>query len=659
MRYPAKAAAGKDLPGYAKAAPGETLIMSGNEACIRGALEAGLQFAAAYPGSPTSEILTNLAMLSGEFGHYAEWSSNEKVSMEVAAAASFAGLRSLCIMKSVGLNVVSDFLGSLSLSGCKGGLVMLVADDPASHSSINEQDTRLFSKMFEIPMIEPGDYQDAKDMLVWAFELSEAIGQVVMVRAVTRICHGRGNVVAGEIKDRRRQARFARGDRFICSASNHKRLHQQLAQAAQYFENCPFNEYTGPADAENLIILSGTAWMYAQDAIESLDVAGQAGVLKLATTHPLPEKLVLSHLISARRVLILEEVSDFLEESVLALAARHLNKLRNPKFLGQRSGDVAGPQGPGIGEMDVDRAERAIKRLLGIQEENLTFGLSLPAVGLAASSDAGLQPPVRDLALCSGCPHRASFWAVKTALEMDGRDGFVTGDIGCYCMGTGRTGYYLLRTLHCMGAGPGLAGGFGQLGRFGFDQPVVSIVGDSTFFHAAIPALINAQYNQSNFLLIVLDNGTTAMTGHQPHPGAGKSAAGLPAPKMAIEDLCRGLGIPAQVCDPFDVEGTVQTIYDSLQEEAVKVIVMRQPCALEVASTRKGDKVWVDQDACRGDECGCNKFCTRVWACPANIWDDKAGKATIDEVICNKCGVCVDLCPSGAIKIAKSLKAVV
>jgi len=269
----------------------------------------------------------------------------------------------------------------------------------------------------------------------------------------------------------------------------------------------------------------------------------------------------------------------------------------------------------------------------------------------APPSSAGVPVIARELAFCAGCPHRASFWAIRAALELDGRNGFVTGDIGCYTLGLGRTGYYLLRTVHCMGASVGVASGLSKLARLGFAQPVVALIGDSTFFHAAVPALIDARYNQARFLCVVLDNGTTAMTGHQPHPGMGINAMGEEVPAVAIEEVVAGLGIPFTIQDPYDIKTTTRVVYDLLQQNRLHVLILRRECALVAARKTKKARVYVDQERCLGDVCGCMRFCSRVFSCPACIWDADAGKARIDETICTGCGVCADLCPQRAIVV--------
>jgi len=253
--------------------------------------------------------------------------------------------------------------------------------------------------------------------------------------------------------------------------------------------------------------------------------------------------------------------------------------------------------------------------------------------------------------LCPGCPHRASFWAIKNALRLDGRDGFVTGDIGCYAMGAGPAGFSVAKTGYAMGGGAGVATGFGKLGQFGFDQPVIAACGDSTFYHAAIPAVINGIYNHSNFVLVVFDNSATAMTGFQPHPGTGRTAMGEPAEVVRIEAICRSMGIQVEVCDPFDLRNTTAVLLDMMaMDSGVRVVIMKRECELIRARRQTPPyKVYIEPDKCIGEACGCDRLCTRVFLCPGLRWNKETGKAEIDDVICSGCGVCADVCPQGAI----------
>jgi indolepyruvate ferredoxin oxidoreductase, alpha subunit len=632
------------LHGLRTTESGRTVVLSGNEAIARGAMEAGLAYASAYPGSPSSELLASLAAVARERGFYAEWSTNEKVAMEGAAAASFAGLRSITIMKADGLNVALDFLTSLGYSGTKGGMLVVVSDDPGAHSSTKEEDTRHLVRACSLPLLEPATIEEAKEMARWAFELSEQVGLPVMLRSVTRIAHARGSVTVGPLVPPPKESRYDPAARFFTLSAQHPMLRKRAEDARQRFEASPFNTYQGPADAPRLIVVSGPGWTYAVEAVKLLDASDEVGVLKLGTPWPLPERLVLSHLAHAREVLFIEEVDPFLETEVKALYAQHAADLGPTRFLGKASGHVAGPSGPAIGELTPEIVISAVSALVG-----RAFAPRAPEFSEKIAATSLPTLPARSLAFCPGCPHRASYWAIKAALELDGRDGVVVGDIGCYTLGAMQTGFFTLKTVHAMGSSVGLASGFGKLGALGFDQPVVAVCGDSTFYHSVVPALVNARYNDSRLLLIVCDNSTTAMTGHQPHAGTGRSATGE-APPLPIESVARSLGLGVEIQDPLRTSEAVDAVYRLLQTDGAKVLILRSPCAL-LPWVKRTHRALVDPERCIGESCGCARVCNRVFSCPALVWDRERGRARVDEVLCAGCGVCVDLCPREAIHL--------
>jgi len=617
----------------------------GNEAIARGALEAGVGFAAAYPGTPSSEVIGTLAEVARDGEIYAEWSVNEKVAMETAAAASFAGVRAIVAMKQNGLNVASDFLMTLNLTGTKAGLVLAACDDPSALSSTNEQDSRPFAKWADLPLLEPATFQEAKDMTRWAFELSEEIKNVCLVRTVTRVSHARGDVRLGERMPPSKAARFAPTSPVefasIPAPLKHHLMRQKLDKAREMYESSPFNWYVGPERPGLLLVTSGACWFYSLEAVKALGVGDSVGILKLGTTWPLPEKLVQEHLARTERVLVVEEVAPFLEGNLKELVGENVAALGPLTFYGKRSGHV-----PDSGELNPDAVIRALSSVLGVEKARVA-----PEYAQKAQELTGAHTHMRAIGFCAGCPHRATFWSLKNVLKLDGREGFVTGDIGCYTMALGPTGFFQLKTVQAMGSGVGLACGFGKLGQTGFEQPAVAVCGDSTFFHAAIPALINGVYNRSNFTLLILDNQATAMTGFQPHPGTGMTAMGEAAPVVDIEGVCRSLGIRVEVTDPFDLEGTTQKLLDLMRDDgAVRVLISKRTCALVRAREEKAAyKVHVDTEKCLGDNCGCARLCTRVFQCPGIIWDTETGTAKIDEVICSGCGVCADICPASAI----------
>jgi len=468
---------------------------------------------------------------------------------------------------------------------------------------------------------------------------------VCLVRSVTRVSHARGDVRLGEPMPPSREARFAPTTlgqftpMFV--PLKHNLLHQKLNKAREIFESSPFNWYTGPERPELLIVTCGSGWYYSLEAVKTLGLESSVGILKLGTTWPLPEKLVQQHLARTDKVLVVEEVDPFLEGNLKELVGDTFSALGPLTFYGKRSGHL-----PSFGELDPDRVMGAVSSVLGRERVAID-----PDYAKKAQALTGSLVQSRMIGFCAGCPHRATLWSVKNALKLDGRGGFVTGDIGCYTMGLGPTGFFQLKTAQAMGSGTGLASGFGKLGKLGFSQPVLAVCGDSTFFHAAIPALINGVYNQSNFTLIILDNSATAMTGFQPHPGTGASALGEPAPRVDLEALCGSLGIRVEVADPFDLEDTTRKLLDLMRDDSgVRVLISRRKCALVRARVEKAAyKVRVDSEKCRGESCGCARLCTRVFQCPGLVWDSDSQTARIDEIICSGCGVCADICPASAI----------
>ena len=640
------------MPNIDMDAPGSNQLFIGNEAMARGALEAGIGFASAYPGTPSSEILGSLAEVAKKRDIYVEWSVNEKVAIEAGAAASFAGIRSLVAMKMNGLNTVIDFLSTIILSGIgKKGLVLMVGDDPAAHSSSNETDSRPISKWLDIPLVEPGDFQEAKDMIPFLYGISEEFGTICIMRSVTRVAHARGNIRLGEIPKVEHKARFEQyfdpaapmPTPIMCIPSSFRHMfqHMRLDKIREKFESSTYNKYVGPEKPDLLIITSGSGWLYSQDAVNALKAENRIGILKLGTLWPLPEKLVKSCLSRADKVIFIEETDPFLEDVVMEYAAGFSPESKRNLFYGKHTRHLNA-----FGELTPDAVIKAITGVLDIKyaPRDAEYLKKVEAVPQNYIMD-------RLLTFCPGCPHRASFWAIKNALAMDGRNGFVTGDIGCYSMALGPAGFFMNRTHQCMGAGAGLANGFGQLHRFGFNQPVVSVVGDSTFYHSIIPALVNGVHNHSDFTLVILDNGATAMTGFQPHPGTELTAMGEPAAQISMENICRAIGARVEICDPFDLKNTTRTMLDLIeQKEGAKVAIMRRTCELvRQKKEEKPYKMKIDPDKCLGEDCGCNRLCTRVFRCPGLIWDPVLGKTRIDEVICNECGVCADICPEGAI----------
>ena len=631
------------MPNLAQLKPGSYNLLQGNEAIARGALEAGVQYCAAYPGTPSTEILTSFASVAREAGLHVEWSSNEKVATEAALAAAYTGLRSMSSMKNAGLNVAMDTLQHINLAtlGDQGGsMVVVVADDPQSHASGDEEDTRWVAQMANAPLLEPSSFQEAYEMTKYLYALSEEFRIFCWLRDYTRLAHARGRVQVGEYNKADKTAHYDTTKCFTpyIAPPKHAALVEKMARIKDRFEESPFNAYEGPANPELLIVACGSGVPCSRDAIEELQLGSKVGILKLGTLWPFPSNLVLSHVGKAKRVLLVEEVDPYVETHTKeAVADAKLAEC--PEILGKASGHISY-----VGENNPDRVIAALSKLFDIKYQSRD-----PGYQAKLDSTLGKMVASRGLIWCPGCPHRASFFAIDNAIKRDGRHAIVSSDIGCYTLDAFPEGTEISNVLHCMGGGAGEACGFGQLEQFGLSQPVIGICGDSTFFHGSIPALINAVYNKSDMTLIVLDNSITAMTGFQPHAASGRTATREATDAIDIEALCKTLGCRVEIEDPFDTKATSARVQELLKDKGgVKVLILRHKCELlRMREERKHPyKVWVDTEKCRGDKCG---FCYRILRCPGIRYDKETGKARIEEALCAECGLCADLCPSKAI----------
>ncbi len=620
-------------------APGERLFMLGNEAIARGAIEAGVQVAAAYPGTPSSEILEALAGVAHELGIYVEWSVNEKVAFEVALAASICGIRAMASMKHVGVNVAHDPLMTASYIGVRGGLVLLSADDPWMWSSQNEQDSRYIAEQGYFPVLEPASIQEAKDMMAEAFKLSEEFGHLFMVRSVTRIGHGRSDVVLGEISRERRKGSFEKDpSRLILTPVGARKdrplMIERFERIRQAVNTMPYNQLRLTDGARLGIIACGLSYSYALEAINWLELDDKVSILKIGTPHPLPEELVKRLLGSAEEVLVVEELEPFVETHVKAIAAEAgmVVKIHGKDLL------------PRIGELSARKVTEAIARLTN-SKSPINF-IELDKLGEETAPLLPWRPPV----LCPGCPHRASHYAIGIAARRVARDygkdiqPVYPGDIGCYTLA------YIppqeaIDTCICMGGSFGIANGLAHV----LDVPIVAHLGDSTFFHSGIPPMINAVYNKANITMIVLDNSSTAMTGFQPHPGTGRTATGEAAPSLKIEDIARACGVEfVEVIDPFDLKKAVNTFEKAIRFVGPSVVVSRRVCTIieQREKRKKGEEVvpyQVYQDKCN-DRCDA---CITLLGCPAIMKED--GKTIIDSFLCTGCGICAQVCPYKAI----------
>lgn len=595
----------------------KTEFLMGNEAIARGAVAAGVNLVAGYPGTPSTEVLETIAKMN-DGSIYVEWSVNEKAAMEVAAGASYSGARTLVTMKQVGLNVASDPLMSLEYVGIKGGMVVMVADDPGPISSQTEQDTRTFAMFSKLPCFDPSSPQEAYDMIRTAFEYSEKYGTPVFLRPTTRICHAYSsvdvleeqdykiNIPEGFKKDASRWVIFPK-----LSFRNHALIEERNDTISDDFSSLSYNGIIG--SGSDLGLAAGGISF--SNAMEIIGDKRSLQILKVGTPFPFPEKLALSFLEGKKEVLCLEELDPVIERGLISVCGKYGLDV---KIRGKMTGDAARS-----GELSKDAIKDCIGRFTG--EDHSGSGSALPG-----SPDLPVRPPV----LCAGCPHRASFYAVKKAMK--GFETIYAGDIGCYTLGNAQP-LDMVDTCLCMGAGVNIAQG---VGRIRPDTKCFAFVGDSTFFASAITGVVNAVYNGADMTLVVLDNSTTAMTGHQPHPGTGKTMMGEISNAIDIEAVLRGVGVETvERIDPNDLDNAVKTVKATAMKEGVKAIIFESPCAMLV----KPEKPFVvDTDKCI--DC---RLCIKELGCPGLTVMD--GSVRIDDSLCNGCGLCSQVCPVDAI----------
>lgn len=611
------------------------LLLTGNEAMARGALEAGVGVVTGYPGTPASEIVGTLAANAGKTGLHAEWSTNEMVAFEVASAAAMSGVRSLCVMKHLGVNWIADPLTVVAYTGVDGGLVIVTADDPAQFSSQNATDTRYFAMLSKVPCLEPADGQESKELLVEAFRVSEELKLPVFFRVTPRICHSSFDVAPGGEKPAARLGRFAKdAKRYVMIASNsaarHPILNRKLERASALFDKSPFNSIEGTGGKTG-IIASGVSHLYVSEALKELGLSGKVKVLKLATTHPLPCGLVRKFMGGLERVLVVEELEPIVENALKSVA----HDCGSPARICGKS--VL----PRTGEFDVDVVGGAIAKFLGIG-----FKKERPKFLEQAKKLVSKRIP----SLCPGCPHRATYHSIKKVLSRMG-GGIVTGDRGCYNQGV-HPPLSAIDTCICMGASISMASGFHHAG---VGEPLVAVIGDGTFFHSGIPSLINAVHNGSPTVTVVMDNEWTSMTGHQPNPGTGMNALGNEARKVKIEELARACGVRhVETVDSYDLEEVERALERALQAREPAVVVSRRPCAVQYYRHMaqigvRPKKMKVLPEKCSRD---CGLKCIKELGCPA-FGLDAQGKARIDPHLCNGCGVCAQLCLKGAVTTVK------
>jgi len=616
-----------------KEGPGKAFMLC-NEAIVRGALEADVKLVSAYPGSPTTEILDTFSEVSPKFDLKMEIASNEKVALETCAGAAMVGLRSISSMKSVGMNVASDSFFSLSYTGVKGGMVIVMADDPQAHSSQTEQDGRPFGPNAYIPMLEPSDPEEAKRMVKMAFDLSEKYSVPVLMRTTTRVSHQSGIVTL----DRMERKPFVKlswthpPGRYVTVAESARQFKLALLERSkrieEEFNKSELNQVTDTG-SEMGIITSGAGYNYAVDATKLLGI--NPSILKLGTTYPLPKRLIGEFLKKLKTVIIVEELSPYLELHVTAIAkdanpavkifgkwTGHFSEALeyNPNIVADGMGKIVGKAPPVDYEKTLERATQLKK---GLAERWPTF--------------------------CPGCPHRATLYALRQATK--GTKHILSTDIGCYSMSfldPINYGDSLLSMGACLGVAAGM--------QYGAQEKVVAMIGDSTFFHAGLPGLVNAIHHNDDFTLVILDNEVTAMTGQQPHATRDYNAGGKPAKPLVIEDVIKGMGLTdITIVDPYQVKQAIPAMKDALSRKGPNVIISRRACALysDRNKRKRGETIQtnkVDKEVCKKPY-----TCIRGFHCPAISVDDEDRKAFITKGLCDRCDVCAKLCPFGSIRL--------
>jgi len=590
----------------------------GNVAIAKGILEAGAGVIAGYPGTPSSEIVDTLAPLAKDLGIHVEWSVNEKVALEVAIGAAWTGTRAVATMKHVGLNVAADPFMTSAYLGVKGGLVVISADDPYCHSSQNEQDTRRYALFARVPCLDPADPQEARDMTLLAFDLSEEFGIPVLVRPTTRVSHARSDVLVGAPKKRLDNPKFEKDPACRVALPIHARpLHVELLAKQERIEaaleKMPWNQFTKRGNVG--VIASGIAGLYAEEAIAELEA--DVTLLRIGTCPP-PQKMIAELLEHVQKVMVIEEMDPITEEFTERIA-RKVNP--EVEILGKATGHI-----PGTGELDPFAVRNAIAKLL---DED---AIDAPALDPEVEKILPPRPP----ALCPGCSHRAAYYAMKKAF---GKDAVYPNDIGCYTMGV-QMG--TVDTCLCMGASITIAAGI----RFGGEERnICCVLGDSTFLHAGLPGLLNAAYNKARMTITILDNSITAMTGHQSNPSSGCTACGDATAPVSLEEVSRSLGAGlVETIDPYDLDASIEAFERARDYDGLSVVVAKRACVIDAVRhgiRRPGFRVI--EDKCTG----CKK-CVR-FGCPAIEFDEVAKI----NALCSGCGVCAQICPNDAIEVAE------
>jgi len=614
-----------------KDSPKERALLLGNEAIARGVLEAGVSVVTTYPGTPASEVGDSISEIAGKAGLYMEYSTNEIVAVEVAAGAANCGVRALSAMKHVGLNVAADIVMSLAYAGVRSGFVIVTTDDPECYSSQNEQDNRFYALLSNLPCLEPSDAQEAKDMTISAVEISEKLELPVLLRTTTRVSHTRGPVEYGKITKPNLNGKFIKDVKRLVmvptySRPKHTVLLKKQEDAKKISETSPYNRIVRVGKSREFgIISSSAAYNY---AIEAADLIGlDVSILKLGMTYPLPEKMIGEFLSKHKRVIIVEELEPYLEMQIKAIAKDYAPKIKIYGKMGKQ-------YFPRDGEFSIRIVATGLAK---IAENKLPIAFEkIDEKYAEIVKDLLPRPPI----LCAGCPHRASFYVLR---KVAGEKAVYSTDIGCYALGCAPP-LSVGDILTCMGASIGTAEGISKT----IGESTIAVIGDSTFFHAGIPGLINAVYNNHKVVIAVLDNLTTAMTGHQPHPGTGMTGMQKPTERILIEKIAEGCGIKyVKVVDPFKIKEAEAILKEALHFQGPSVIVFRSPCTLMVVREwrRKGVEIITYKIT---DKCTNCMACIKLLGCPALVVEE--GKVRISESLCTACGLCASLCPYNAIR---------
>ena len=602
---------------------GDRILMSGNEAVARALVEAGCAVAASYPGTPASEILSSVdrwRKASGAAMHV-EWAVNEKVALEIAYTAAVSGLRAAAAMKQVGLNVASDPFLSAAYLGVTAGFLVVSADDPGPHSSQTEQDSRMLAMAAKIPVLDPASPAQAMEWTRRGFDLSEAFGVPVLLRPTTRVCHAIQDIEAGPIRVPAREARFVKDPaRWAATPVFRRMLHDRLAEKiaaiAAWPATAPIRANPG-FPSRTAVVASGVAFAHVREIFRELDAAGGIALYQVVQPYPLHAGFI-DHLVETYdSILVLEESAPVIE---MQIADRR-------RVRGRMTGAV-----PATGELSPEILFRVVSRFAGLEE-----------VGEAWHP----QPERRRPTLCPGCAHRSAFYAIRKAAP----GGIYPSDIGCYTLGINLGA---VDTVLCMGASISQAAGFHYAHRLsGKPADIVATIGDSTFFHAGIPPLIDAVVQGARFVLVILDNGTTAMTGNQPTPGTGIGAGGEKTEAVDMEGIVRACGVRfCRTANPDRLPEFVALLKEALaysREDGVAVVIARAPCATAVRSAAAGRS---SAAVAVSAECNGCRHCVDRFECPALVYDEQAKRVRIDGMICTGCGVCIHVCPVGALRQA-------